>query len=69
MGSQRRSSLEVAEAQIAKLNELEKKKARYEKLAADTSKPIHWAAIKAVAAIAIQIASIVKALKRRKKRK
>jgi len=68
MGSVRRSSLEVQQDYIKKLTALEKEQARLEKIAADTSKPIHWAAIKAVAIVVAQIASIVRAIKKRRKK-
>ena len=65
----RRSSLQVQLDNIKRLKALEKQKAELEKVAADTSKPIHLAAIVAVAKIALQIATIVRAIKRLTRRK
>lgn len=65
----RRTSLQVQLDNITKLRALEKQKAGLEKIAADTSKPIHLAAILAVAKVALQIATIVRAIKRLTRRK
>ncbi len=69
MGMLRRSSLQVYMDFMARLKALEKQRKGLEKDAADVSSPIHWAAIKAIAAIALQIAAIVRQLKRPKRKK
>jgi len=71
MAKTRRTSLEVTEEQIAKLAELEARKVALEKtLAKNLNSPIHWALVKAIAEIALLIANVVRAIRRRgKKRK
>ncbi len=65
----RRSSLQVQLDNIKKLTALEKEQVRLQKIADDTSKPIHLAAIVAVAKIAATIATIVRAIKAVTKRR
>lgn len=67
----RRSSLEVTEAQMQKLEELEARKAKLQaQLAKNLNKPIHLALIKAIAEVALLITAVVRAIRRRgKKRK
>ncbi len=67
----RRSSLEVIEAQMAKLEDLEARKAKLEtKLKKNTNKPIHWAIVRAIALLAINIHTLVRAIRNSgKKRK
>ncbi len=71
MAKTRRSSLEVTESQLAQLEDLEARKEKLEKLLAkNLHKPIHYALVKAIAEVALMIVSVVRALKRRgKKRK
>jgi len=66
----RRTSLEVTQAQLRELEQLEKLKAKYEKqLKSDAGKPVHWALIRAIAEVAVSIAAIVKSIKRRSKKR
>ena len=69
MGAIRRSSLQVYLDFMARLKVLEKQRKSLEKDAADTASPFHWAALKAIAEIAIMIASIIRQLKRPKRKK
>ncbi len=54
---------------LAKLKALEKQRKALEKDAANIDSPFHWAALKAIAEIALTIASIVRRLKRPKRKK
>ncbi len=65
----RRSSLQVALDRLNELKRLEKQKKALEKDAADISNPFHFAAIAAVAKIAIAIATIVRAIRRHRPKK
>jgi len=66
----RRTSLEVTLDELSNLERLEKLKAKYEKeLEKNAGKPIHWALIKAVAEVTAMIVSIVRAIKRRSKKR
>jgi len=69
MGMLRRSSLQVYMDYMARLKALEKQRKVLEKDAADVTSPIHWAAIKAIAQIALAIAAIVRQLRRPKRKK
>ena len=69
MARTRRSSLEVAEERIAKLKSLEAKKAKLEKdYQANIDKPIHLAIAKAIIEVTAMIASIVRLIKRKRRK-
>jgi len=69
MGSVRRSSLQVYMDYMAELKALENQRRGLEADAANVDSPVHWAAIKAIAEIALAIAAIVRKLKRRKRKR
>jgi len=63
MPKTRRTRLEVAMDYLEELKTLEAERARLEPIAKDTSNPVHWAALLAIARIAAKIATIVAAIK------
>jgi hypothetical protein len=70
MPRNRRSSHEVTCAQLKELERLEKEKDKLEKdLEKNANKPAHWAIVKGIAEVGLMIASIVKAIKRRNKKR